>query len=165
MSAWRSHRVNCRLEIGSLRWTVNQFTMSHLRRSQHRLWSCWILCCVFCWIWSVSKCVFDLCNTLQSSFKLFLSHLLTQMTDVCVSVCLSVHTIAPKRLKLQPPNLPQGQSIVSPGGPYNIRSEVKVTESQSAETYFKQSSVHELAVCWVASLYMVSQKNCHLFVF
>jgi len=39
--------------------------------------------------------------------------------SVCLSVCLSVRTVEPNRLKLQSHNLPQGQSITSPGYPFN----------------------------------------------
>ena len=41
---------------------------------------------------------------------------------VCVSVCLFVRTIEPKRLKLQTPNLSQGQYSMSSGYPFNIKS-------------------------------------------
>ena len=37
-------------------------------------------------------------------------------------MCLFVCTIEPKRLKLQSPNLLHGQSIMSSGYPFNIRS-------------------------------------------
>jgi len=51
--------------------------------------------------------------------------------DVCLCVCVSVHTITePKRLKLQSPNLPQELSITSPGYPFNIRSKGQRSRSQ-----------------------------------
>ena len=64
-----------------------------------------------------------------------------------IHVCLFVCTTKPKRLKLQSPNLPQRWSITRPGYPFNFRSKVKVSGSQSAKTYFRRSSARrELAL-------------------
>jgi len=51
---------------------------------------------------------------------------------VCLSVCMSlfVRITEPKRLKLQSPNLPQGQSVMSPGYSFNIRSKGQRSRSQ-----------------------------------
>ena len=50
---------------------------------------------------------------------------------VCLSVCLFVRTIKPKRVNVKSPHLAQGYSITIPRPPMNIRSKVKVTVSQS----------------------------------
>ena len=59
---------------------------------------------------------------------------------VCMCVCLFVCTIKPKEQKLQSPNLPQGESIMSPHPSSNIRSKVKVTGSQTAKTCLRRLS-------------------------
>jgi len=66
-----------------------------------------------------------------------------------VSVCLSVHTIEPKLLKLY--ILHQNWHIKSPGYPFIIRSKVKVTGLESTKT-LQLKAIERLASSWLNAL-------------
>jgi len=83
-------------------------------------WCIWITPYTYCfWVWQEINVT---------------TVLITRVTGVrcsSASVCLSVCTTEPERLKLQLPNLPQWYSIMSPGYPFSIRS-----GSQSAKNVY-----------------------------
>jgi len=59
--------------------------------------------------------------------------------------------IEPKRLKLQSPNLLQGQFIMSPGYPFNIRSKGERLRSQGHKVQNIFQAIEWLA--WVCTLW------------